>query len=300
MSDYHIPVLLNESIEGLNIRPGGIYVDATYGGGGHSEAILKQLKTGELYAFDQDEDARRNLPHQKKFFFIQGNFRFLGNYLKYYGVSRIDGLIADLGVSSHQFDEYGRGFTYRSNAELDMRMNRKAKLTAELVINSYEAAELSALFRNYAELEQPHKLASAIVGEREKNRIVSVNQLIGCIEHLVPKHAFNKYISRVFQALRIEVNRELDNLRDMLNSAGTLLNNNGRLVVISYHSLEDRIVKNFMRWGNPDKEPESDLYGHRPVPFRIITRKPVTACEAEVNANPRARSAKLRIAEKQL
>jgi 16S rRNA (cytosine1402-N4)-methyltransferase len=298
MSEYHIPVLLKESIDGLNITRGGIYVDATFGGGGHSGEILKRLDRGQLYAFDQDEDVIRNVPDNKKFFFIQGNFRFLKNYLKYYGVYQIDGLIADLGVSSHHFDEAGRGFTYRSNAVLDMRMNRYGKLTAEMVINDYEADKITAMFRHFGEIQHPHKLTAAIIRAREKNRITTVNQLISCFE-LPPSHSGDrKFLSKVFQAIRIEVNHELESLKDLLYSAGELLKSGGRLVMISYHSLEDRYVKNYMRWGNVDEEPVKDLYGNKSEPFFVISRKPVIAGDSEVAENSRARSARLRIAEK--
>jgi len=298
MSAYHIPVLLKESVEGLNINPKGIYVDVTFGGGGHSTEILKTLGKGKLYAFDQDEDALRNLPDDKRFFFIQGNFRFLKNYLKYEGVSQVDGILADLGVSSHHFNVPERGFTYRSEAGLDMRMNRHGSLTAETIINEYETPKLIRLFRDYGELREAPRLAASIERTRASQRIVSTSQLIGCIERLAPHQAENQFFSKVFQAIRIEVNRELENLEDMLKGALEMLRPGGRLVVISYHSLEDRMVKNFMRWGNTSEQPATDIYGHGPEPFELITRKPVTASEDEVDNNPRARSAHLRIAAK--
>ena len=216
MSAYHIPVLLKESVEGLNINPKGIYVDVTFGGGGHSTEILKALGKGKLYAFDQDEDALRNLPDDKRFFFIQGNFRFLKNYLKYEGVTQVDGILADLGVSSHHFNVAERGFTYRSEAGLDMRMNRHGSLTAETIINEYETPKLIRLFRDYGELREASRLASYIERTRSSQRIVSTSQLIGCIEKLAPRQAENQFFSKVFQAIRIEVNRELENLEDML------------------------------------------------------------------------------------
>jgi len=298
MSVYHIPVLLKESVEGLNISPDGIYVDTTYGGGGHSAEILKKLVSGRLYAFDQDEDAAKNLPENEKFFFIRGNFRFLKNYLNYYGVTCIDGLIADLGVSSHHFNTPERGFTYRSEAALDMRMNQQGGLTAEMVINDYEVNRLSAIFREYGELPQARKLASAIEQYRSGQRIVSTTQLVRCIDSLIPRHAENQFLSKVFQAIRIEVNRELESLNDMLSGATDLLKTGGRLVIISYHSLEDRLVKNVMRWGNSSEQPAKDLFGHSHEPYRLVTRKPLMASEKEVLDNPRARSARLRIAEK--
>lgn len=298
MSDYHIPVLLEESIDGLNIQPDGIYADVTFGGGGHSAEILKRLDKGRLFAFDQDEDAANNLPEDKRLVFIQGNFRYLKNYLAYYGIKQINGLIADLGVSSHHFDTADRGFTYRKDAKLDMRMNKNARLTAEMVINEYEAGRLSDLFTDYGELPHAQKLALSIAREREKQRIISTSQLIHCIETLIPRHAENQYLSKLFQAIRIEVNQELESLKEMLTSASEILNSGGRMVIISYHSLEDRMVKNFMRWGNTTEQPVKDIYGSRVEPFRVITRKPLIAKEPEVSNNPRSRSARLRIAEK--
>jgi 16S rRNA (cytosine1402-N4)-methyltransferase len=298
MSDYHIPVLLKDSVEGLNISSGGIYVDATYGGGGHSAAILKKMDGGRLFAFDQDEDAARNLPDDDRFFFILGNFRFLKNYLNYNGVKSIDGLIADLGVSSHHFNTPERGFSYRSQASLDMRMNQKGSLTAEKIVNEYEIKRMTELFREYGELHQANRIASAIVEFRASQRLVTTTQLVSCIEPLIPRHSENQFLSKVFQALRIEVNQELTSLKEMLMSASGMLKPGGRLVVISYHSLEDRLVKNFMRWGNSDEEPVKDVYGNSAEPYRLITRKPVMAGDDEVLINPRARSARLRIAER--
>lgn len=298
MNGYHIPVLLKESIDGLNISPAGTYVDVTYGGGGHSAAILQKLDSGRLYAFDQDEDAIGNLPENSRFSFIQGNFKFLKNYLKFHGVKHIDGLLADLGVSSHHFNTPERGFTYRTDAVLDMRMNRRSKLTAETIINEYEPERLSHIFHDYGELFQARKLTAAIINGRQNQRIKTVNQLITCIEPLIPKPSENQFLSKVFQAIRIEVNQELESLENMLNSALSMLNPKGRLVVISYHSLEDRMVKNFIRWGNTKEQPVKDIYGNSDEPFLPITRKPVTAGDIEIQNNPRARSARLRIAEK--
>jgi 16S rRNA (cytosine1402-N4)-methyltransferase len=298
MNGYHIPVLLKESVDGLNISPSGTYVDVTYGGGGHSSEILKKLDTGRLFAFDQDEDAVRNIPRHDGFTFIQGNFRFIRNYMRYYGVEHIDGLLADLGVSSHHFNSPERGFTYRSDAALDMRMNRNSRLTAEIVINEYEESALAAIFREYGELFQARKIASMLVNARAQQRIVSVNQLIDVIHPVIPRQTENQFLSKLFQALRIEVNQELQSLDEMLNGAAELLNPKGRLVVISYHSLEDRLVKNFMRWGNTKEEPEKDLFGNKSEPFIAVTRKPVVPTEAEILSNSRARSARLRIAEK--
>jgi 16S rRNA (cytosine1402-N4)-methyltransferase len=298
MSNYHIPVLLHESVDGLNISADGIYVDVTYGGGGHSAEILKKLETGKLYAFDQDEDAAKNLPDNKGFFFIHGNFRFLKNYLDYYRIKSIDGLLADLGVSSHHFNTAERGFTYRTNAGLDMRMNRNGKLTAETIVNEYDIDRLSGLFRDFGELHQARRIASAIIQSRSSQRIVNAAQLISSIEPLIPKRVENQFLSKVFQAIRIEVNQELESLKEMLVSATEMLKPGGRLAIISYHSLEDRIVKNFMRWGNATEQPVKDIYGNCHEPFRIVSRKPVMAGDEELMSNPRARSARLRIAEK--
>jgi len=298
MNAYHIPVLLKESVEGLHISAEGIYVDATFGGGGHSVEILKNMDSGKLFAFDQDEDAVRNLPEDERFFFILGNFRFLKNYLNYYGVKGIDGLIADLGVSSHHLNTPERGFTYRSEAALDMRMNQQGSLTAEKIINDYEINRLADLFKEYGELSQARRIAATIGQYRLNHRIVTTTQLVHCLESLIPKQAENQFLSKVFQAIRIEVNRELESLQDMLFSATEMLKPGGRLVIISYHSLEDRMVKNFIRWGNSSEQPVKDIYGHSNEPFRLITRKPLMAGESEVTTNPRARSARLRIAEK--
>jgi 16S rRNA (cytosine1402-N4)-methyltransferase len=298
MSAYHIPVLLKESIEGLNIKSAGVYADVTFGGGGHAAEILKKLGRGKLYAFDQDQDALKNLPDDKRFIFIQGNFRFLNNYLSYYGESQIDGILADLGVSSHHFNAPERGFTYREEAGLDMRMNQHGNLTAEMVLNEYDINRLTAIFREYGELTQARKLAFAIDQARKKERIITTRGLLGSIESLVPRHTENQFLSRVFQAIRIEVNRELESLSDLLRDALEVLRPGGRLVVISYHSLEDRMVKNFMRWGHATEPPVKDIFGHSSEPFRIITRKAISATEDEISRNPRARSARLRVAEK--
>jgi 16S rRNA (cytosine1402-N4)-methyltransferase len=253
---------------------------------------------GRLFAFDQDEDTTRNLPNDEKFFFILGNFRFLKNYLAYHGVKAIDGLIADLGVSSYHFNTPERGFTYRSAAALDMRMNRQAKLTAETVINNYDIDHLTAVLRDYGELTQARRIARSVAQYRTRQRIVTTTQFISCLEAFIPRHAENQFLSKVFQAIRIEVNHELESLEEMLYSTTEMLKQGGRLVIISYHSLEDRLVKNFMRWGHGSGQPEKDIFGHSYEPYRLITRKPVKAKEDEVRNNPRARSARLRIAEK--
>ncbi|MBN2813816.1 MAG: 16S rRNA (cytosine(1402)-N(4))-methyltransferase RsmH [Bacteroidales bacterium] len=298
MSEYHIPVLLNDSVDGLNMKAGGVYVDATYGGGGHSAAILRKLTGGKLYAIDQDEDAAKNLPESDKFFFIHGNFRYLKNYMAYFGVTGIDGLLADLGVSSHHFNTPERGFTYRADTLLDMRMNRNSKLTAGMVINEYSDEKLTEVFRNYGELGEARKLAIAIVKCRLQRSIDTTGQLVESIRNLIPRKTENQFLAKVFQAIRIEVNHEMESLEEMLAGATELLNPGGRLVIISYHSLEDRMVKNFMRWGNAYEEPVKDIYGHTQVPYRVITRKPVEANADETAQNPRSRSARLRIAEK--
>jgi len=298
MDEYHLPVLLKESVDGLNIQPGGIYVDATFGGGGHSAEILKRMKRGRLYAFDQDEDASHSVPDDKRFIFILGNFRFLQNYLKYYGVTEIDGLLADLGVSSHHFNEPGRGFTYREDAPLDMRMNRSASLNASEVLNTYDAEQLERVFREYGEFRQYRQLAGRIINARQNGPVTTTGQLVECLSGLIPKQVENQFLSRIFQAIRIEVNREMDSLEHLLNQSFRLLKPGGRLAVISYHSLEDRMVKNFTRWGNTSGQPQADLYGHVPEPFVTITRKPIAASEQEIKNNPRSRSARLRIAEK--
>lgn len=298
MSEYHIPVLLSASVDGLNIKAGGVYVDATYGGGGHSAAILRKLTGGKLYAIDQDEDAAKNLPESDKFFFIHGNFRHLKNYMAYFGVTGIDGLLADLGVSSHHFNTPERGFTYRADTLLDMRMNRNSKLTAGMVINEYSDEKLTEVFRNYGELGEARKLAVAIVKCRLQSSIDTTGQLVESIRNLIPRKTENQFLAKVFQAIRIEVNHEMESLEEMLAGATEMLNPGGRLVVISYHSLEDRMVKNFMRWGNAHEEPVKDIYGHTQVPYHVITRKPVEANADETAQNPRSRSARLRIAEK--
>jgi len=298
MEEYHIPVLLKESVDGLKIDPNGIYVDVTYGGGGHSAEILKRLENGRLYAFDQDNDAAVSLSDDKKFFFIQGNFRFLKNYLRYFGVTRIDGLLADLGVSSYHFNTPSRGFTYRADAPLDMRMNTNGKLTAELIINEYDAGKLSDLFYQYGEIPQARRLTAVIIKARNEQKIETAGQLISKIRQFIPPQAENQFLSRLFQALRIEVNREMESLESLLKDALEILNPGGRLVIISYHSLEDRMVKNFIRWGNTKEQPASDIFGNSPEPFRVISRKPIFAGKAEIDMNPRARSARLRIAEK--
>jgi 16S rRNA (cytosine1402-N4)-methyltransferase len=298
-SAYHIPVLLHDAVEGLAINPNGVYVDVTFGGGGHSREILKHLDKGKLIAFDQDEDAQNNLINDERFVFVPNNFSYLKNYLKLYGHPQVDGILADLGVSSHQFDVGERGFTIRENAPLDMRMNKSAALSAYQVVNEYAVNDLSKLFREYADLNNAHKLSYAIEKKRSEAPINSTQELMQCIEHLsggVKKS--NQFFARVFQALRIEVNQEMEVLKTFLTQAEECLKPGGRLVVISYHSLEDRLVKNFIRKGKFEGEVEKDFYGNPLVRFKDLTRKPIIASEKEIEKNNRARSAKLRIAEK--
>ncbi len=298
MNTYHVPVLLNECINGLNVHPKGTYVDATYGGGGYSNVILKKLDGGKLFAIDLDEAASVNLPKSRKLIFIHGNFRYIKNYLQYYGIDKVDGIVADLGVSSQHLDDAERGFTYRTLAPLDMRMNHKSSKTAEKVINEYERNQLSSVFKRYGEIAQADKLADLIANKRENQKIKTNLQLIECIKTMIPKKTENQFLSKIFQALRIEVNQELENLKVFLQSAGELLKSDGRLVVVSYHSLEDRIVKNFMKWGNVIGPPQKDVYGKWPERFLPVTRKPVMPGKEEIIKNSRSRSARLRIAIK--
>ena len=298
MMAYHIPALLDESIEGLNIRPDGTYIDVTFGGGGHSLEILKRLTTGKLIAFDQDEDSRRNIPDDKRLLFLNQNFRFLKNNLRFNGVNSADGLIADLGVSFHQFDEPERGFTFRLDAPLDMRMNKKSTVSAADLLKNTEESALADLFYNYGELTNSRRIAGAIVAARSEKPLTSADDIIAALGKLVPFRQEHKFYARVFQALRIAVNHEIDSLKEMLEQALTILNNGGRLVVITYHSLEDRVVKNFMRTGNFEGVEKKDFYGNPESPFRMITKKGITPGDAEIAKNSRSRSARLRIAEK--
>ena len=296
--NYHQPVLLKESIEGLNIRPDGIYVDATFGGGGHSLEILSHLKKGRLFGFDQDEDTIRNIPQDERFTFVNHNFRFLYNFLKYYGIHSIDGLIADLGVSSHHFESIERGFSFRGETGLDMRMNRKSDFSAKDVINTYPEEKLQVVFTEYGELYNARRLASVIVSEREKSPIEQTEVFLKIISGCIPLRKENQYLAKVFQAIRIEVNHEIFNLKQLLEQCLEILKTGGRLVVISYHSLEDRLVKNFIRWGNFEEEAPKDVFGNSNVPLRAVNKKVIVPREEEIKENNRARSAKLRIAEK--
>ena len=299
MSDYHLPVLLDQSVEGLVTNPQGIYVDVTFGGGGHSRRILEQLDVnGRLFAFDQDADALANTIDDSRFTLLHENFKYMKNFLRLHGVSSIDGVLADLGVSSHQFDEAKRGFSTRFNAELDLRMDCRQTLMAKDVVNTTEEEDLKTIFADFGELPNAHILARDICIARSRNPIITTFDLKKAIEKHIPRGQENKWLARVFQELRIEVNGELEALKVMLTQAVEMLNEGGRLVVISYHSLEDRLVKNIMKTGNLDGEVKKDFYGNFIVPLKPITRKPITPSESEMADNPRSRSAKLRIAEK--
>lgn len=295
---YHIPVLLNESIEGLNIQEDGDYVDVTFGGGGHSREILKHLKNGRLIAFDQDEDAAKNAIDDSHFIFVRHNFKYIRNFLRYHEVEQVDGILADLGVSSHDFDVAERGFSFRFSGDLDMRMNREATMTAADVVNNYEEEKLIRIFRDYGEINNAYRLVKQIVAGRQTKPIKTIDQFKTIIADCVPKKNEAKYLAKVFQALRIETNRELDVLKDFLSQSTELLKPGGRLVVITYHSLEDRLVKNFIKAGNFEGKQEKDFYGNVSSQLRAVNRKIIIPDENEIERNPRARSAKLRIAEK--
>lgn len=304
---YHVPVLLKESVDGLNIRPGGIYVDVTFGGGGHSREILSRMDGGHLYSFDQDADAEQEasaspLSFRKEeslpFTFVRSNFRYLKNWMRYYDVEQIDGLLADLGVSSHHFDDEARGFSFRFDAPLDMRMNQRAGITAASVLNEYSEERLADVFYIYGELKNARRLAAAIVRQRGEKAIRTTQDLLDSVEKLMPKEREKKDMARLFQSLRIEVNHEMDALRDMLRSAAELLRPGGRLSVITYHSLEDRIVKNMMKAGNVEGKVTQDFFGRIDTPFSLVNNKVIVPSDEEQERNPRSRSAKLRIAEK--
>ena len=296
---YHIPVMLHEAVSGLNIRPEGIYVDMTFGGGGHSREIMKHMGAGgHLYAFDQDADARRGIIDDERFTFVQSNFRFLRNWMQYYGVEQVDGVLADLGVSSHHLDEGARGFSFRYDAPLDMRMNQRAALTAMKVVQEYSEKQLSDIFYLYGELKNSRRLAATLVEARAQAPIETTGQLAEAVKPLLRYDHEKKDLARLFQALRIEVNGEMRALCQMLQAATALLRPGGRLVVLTYHSLEDRIVKNMMRTGNAEGTRQEDIYGQLPSPLRGVGRNVATPSEEEQAVNPRSRSAKLRIAEK--
>jgi 16S rRNA (cytosine1402-N4)-methyltransferase len=299
MSNYHIPVMLDECIEGLNIRPEGTYIDVTFGGGGHSRAILKRLDAnGKLLAFDQDADAKQNIINDERFVFVDQNFRYLKNFCRLHNATPVDGILADLGVSSYQFDQAERGFSIRFDAELDMRMDQSATLTAKEVINNYPEADLHRIFGMYGEIQNAKSLAVTIVTARLNTPIVTVADLKNAIAARIPRGKENKYLAQVFQALRIEVNQELEALKDFLIQSADVLNTGGRLVVMSYHSLEDRLVKNFIAKGKFSGEVEKDLYGNENKPLNAVSRGAITASLEEISKNNRARSAKLRIAVK--
>jgi 16S rRNA (cytosine1402-N4)-methyltransferase len=298
MRNYHIPVMLDQSIEGLNISPKGSYVDATFGGGGHAREIVKLLSTGRLYAFDQDEDATRNVFDDERLVFVRANFRYMKNFLRYFSVDQVDGILADLGVSSHDFDEAERGFSFRFDAPLDMRMNREAPGTAEYIINNYDQQQLINLFRNYGEIKNASRLAATITGARTAAPLTTTGALLEAIRPCVPRAIEKKYLAQVFQALRMEVNDETGALKDFLVAALEVLRPGGRLVIMTYHSIEDRIVKNFLKSGNFKGEVEQDFYGNFITPFELINRRVVVPGEDEILSNPRSRSARLRIAEK--
>ena len=296
--EYHNPVLLNECIEGLDIKPTGIYVDVTFGGGGHSKLILKNLDGGKLYAFDQDKNAHENALLGDGFKLINANFRHLKNFLRMEGVRKIDGLLADLGVSSHQFDVAERGFSIRFDGELDMRMNINSPLSAKQVVNEYGQQDLANILFKYGELRNSRAIAREIVNAREIETIVTTNQLIEVVGHMVPEKNRNQFLARIFQAIRIEVNDEMKALEEMLLDAVDMLNEGGRLVVMSYHSLEDRMVKNLMKKGNIEGVLEKDFFGNPIKDLKEVTRKVIVATKEQITENSRARSAKLRIAKK--
>ena len=297
---YHVPVLLMESIDGLAIQPGGIYVDVTFGGGGHSREILRRLgPEGHLYSFDQDADAEKNIVDDDRFTFVRSNFRYVKQWMRYYGVERVDGLLADLGVSSHHFDDETRGFSFRfEDAPLDMRMNKRAALTAADVVNSYSEEQIADILYLYGELKQARRIASLIAKARTQRRIATTGDLLGVLGVDAESSQWKKDMARLFQALRIEVNHEMEALKEMLRGATEVLGEGGRLSVITYHSLEDRIVKNVMKAGNAEGRVSQDFFGRVEAPFRPVNNKVIVPDAEEQQQNPRSRSAKLRIAEK--
>lgn len=295
---YHNPVMLDKCIEGLNIEPSGVYVDVTFGGGGHSRAILERLTTGHLYAFDQDEDAAQNAFDDERFTFIPQNFRYFKNFIQLYHGGKVNGIIADLGVSSHQFDTPEKGFSTRFDGPLDMRMSQMTPNDAATVVNTYDHEALTRILRLYGEMQQPHLVASDIIMARDAKPIETTAQLKAAVQNRLPRGKENKVLAQLFQALRIEVNQELDTLCAFLGQCPDVLKPGGRLVVMSYHSLEDRLVKNFMKTGNAEGKEDKDFFGNLNTPYTIITRKPIVPTDEEIENNSRARSAKLRIAER--
>ncbi len=297
---YHVPVLLTESIDGLAVRPDGVYVDVTFGGGGHTREILRRLGPGgHVYSFDQDADAEKNIVEDDRFTFVRSNFRYVKQWMRYYGVERVDGLLADLGVSSHHFDDETRGFSFRfGDAPLDMRMNKRAGLTAADVVNNYDADQLADIFYLYGEIKQSRKIVSAIVKARQSQPIATTADLLAVVEPLLRQDREKKEAAKLFQALRIEVNHEMEALKEMLHGATQVLGPGGRLSVITYHSLEDRLVKNMMKAGNTEGHVQQDFFGRVAPPFRLVNNKVIVPTADEQQQNPRSRSAKLRIAEK--
>lgn len=300
--EYHVPVLLKETVDGLDIKPGGIYVDLTFGGGGHSREILRRLQgTGHLYSFDQDQDAQqgaRSMENEGNFTFIRSNFRFLRNWMLYYGHEQVDGILADLGVSSHHLDEEGRGFSFRFDAPLDMRMNQRAKLTAQRIIAEYSEEALSDILYLYGELKNSRRIASAIVKARQQQPVTTTKELVEVLRPLMGYDREKKDLARVFQALRIEVNGEMLALRQMLAATTEVLRPGGRLSILTYHSLEDRMVKNIIKAGNIEGKVVTDLFGRSNAPLEAVNRSVITPSAEEQNSNPRSRSAKLRVAKK--
>ena len=298
---YHTPVLLKESIDGLNIRQGGIYIDVTFGGGGHTYEILRRTgPESHLYSFDQDADAEKNIrdEYSGRFTFVRSNFRYIKNWMQYYGVTHIDGLLADLGVSSHHFDDQTRGFSFRFNAPIDMRMNKRSGTTAAEILNTYDEERLANMFFLFGELKNSRKISAAIIKTRNTNPIITTGDFIKAVEHLFPRERQKKDMAKLFQALRIEVNQEMDALKEMLYGATQLLVPGGRLSVITYHSIEDRIVKNIMKAGNAEGVLKKDFFGKAEAPYKLVNNKVITPSEYEQQQNPRSRSAKLRIAER--
>ena len=295
---YHVPVLLNESIEGLNINPKGIYIDATFGGGGHSIAILKKLDGGHLFGFDQDADAKQNAPQSEQFTFVYHNFAYVKNFMQFFEVGQVDGILADLGVSSHHFDEAERGFSFRFDGPLDMRMDRSVKKSAANVVNEYDEQQLTDVFKNYGEIANARRLAQEIISRRSIAPIRTTEELKQIGQRFCNPQTESKYLSQIFQALRIEVNNEMQALKDFLQGGLEILKPKGRFVVITYHSLEDRLVKNFFKTGNIEGKMEQDFYGNVRTPFTAISKKVIVPSDEEIKENNRARSAKLRIVEK--
>lgn len=299
MSEYHVPVMLSECIEALDIKPNGVYVDVTYGGGGHSREILNKLGSkGKLVAFDQDADAINNKVEDERLILVNHNFRYLKNFLKYHDALPADGLLADLGISSYQIDEPKKGFAHRWDAALDMRMDQNATQTAADIVNGYDERKLMQVLKNYGELDNAYKVTKNIINARQIQAIKTTGQLKEAVVKSLPRDAENKYLSKIFQALRIEVNQELEVLEHLLNQSAQVLGKGGRLVIMSYHSLEDRMVKNFIKTGNIEGKQDKDIYGNSHSPFKAVVTKAIIANDDELAFNPRARSAKLRIAEK--